>query len=102
MGMNDIDGIIAFENGELDQEESAKLMQSMVNSGMAWKMQGSYGRACMDAINAGLIMLGKRGRHDYWGSYVPARDEVQEGTKGSAGYVASIMGKDWADAMAAV
>jgi len=61
-------------------------LQRAINSGAAWRLEGSYGRAAMDAITAGECMLGEDGHRDYWGSYVPSRNEVEEGTKGSASY----------------
>lgn len=69
-----------------DADELAGL-QSLVDTGMAWRLEGSVGRACMAAIEDGQIALGPVGHHDYWGSYVPSRTEVQAGTKGSVEYV---------------
>jgi hypothetical protein len=53
--MDQIDKIIAFENGELDGDEVIDLFQSLVNSGLAWQLQGFYGRTAMDLINQGLV-----------------------------------------------
>jgi len=50
-----LDGIMAFEQGELSAEETVALFQELVNSGMAWKLQGSYGRLANDLIQAGLV-----------------------------------------------
>ena len=36
--------IIAYENGELDQESIVILFQYLIDSGLAWQLQGSYGR----------------------------------------------------------
>ncbi len=47
--------IIAFENGELEEEEVIQLFQGLVDTGLAWQLQGSYGRTAMDLINAGLV-----------------------------------------------
>jgi len=55
MDDNIFDLIIAFEQGELDDEEVIELFQRLVNNGMAWTLQGSYGRTAMDLIRAGLI-----------------------------------------------
>jgi len=70
--------------------------QNMVNTGTAWHLEGAVGRQCMDLIGAGVIMLGAEGHRDYWGSYVPARVEVQPGTKGSYEFVAERSGEAWA------
>jgi hypothetical protein len=64
-----------------------KKAQSLINSGIAWQLEGAVGRHCMDMINAGYCMLGHKGHKDYWGNYVPSRYEVKEGTKGSAQFV---------------
>jgi hypothetical protein len=49
------DKIIAFENGQLDDDDTVELFQQLVDSGLAWQLQGFYGRQAMDMINAGLI-----------------------------------------------
>jgi len=50
-----VDKIIAYEQGELTQEEVIELFQELVNSGLAWSLQGSYGRTAMALIEAGEI-----------------------------------------------
>jgi hypothetical protein len=50
-----VDKIIAFESGELDEDETLELFQHLVSTGLAWKLQGSYGRAAADLLDAGLI-----------------------------------------------
>ena len=47
--------IIAFENGELDDVETIELFAQLVQNGMAWTLQGSYGRTASDLIKAGYI-----------------------------------------------
>ena len=49
-----IDGIIAYENGELDEQETVELFQDLIDSGMAWRLQGHYGRVARDLIEEGL------------------------------------------------
>lgn len=46
--------IIAFESGELDDEATIKLFQRLIDTGMAWTLQGSYGRSAEALIMAGL------------------------------------------------
>jgi hypothetical protein len=53
--MDQFDKIIAFEQGELDEEETIDLFQGLVNSGLAWQLQGSYGRMASALIRAGRI-----------------------------------------------
>ena len=47
--------IIAYENGELGYEEIIELFQSLVDSGLAWRLQGSYGRMAVRLIEDGLV-----------------------------------------------
>lgn len=55
--------IIAYEQGELDEDATIELFQHLVNTGLAWQLQGSYGRAAADMIEAGLITCPtRRGR----------------------------------------
>lgn len=53
--MNVLSNIIAYEQGDLDESETVRLFQHLVDTGMAWKLQGSYGRTAVDLIEAGLI-----------------------------------------------
>jgi hypothetical protein len=52
-----IDDIIAYENGLLDEDETLDLFQRLVDSGLAWELQGHYGRTAMALIEEGLITL---------------------------------------------
>jgi hypothetical protein len=77
-------------------------MQSLINSGQVWRMEGSMGRSAMAALESGACMLGTKGCKDYWGNYVPSRSEVAEGTKGSPQLVIEQNGQEWHDALVAV
>lgn len=48
-----IDRIIAYESGELDEEQVIELFQELINSGLCWQLQGSYGRTAQALIDAG-------------------------------------------------
>jgi hypothetical protein len=61
--------------------------QSLIDSGMAWRLEGHVGRTAMSLIEQGLCTLGEEGHRDYYGNYVPSRHEVLAGTKGSVEYV---------------
>ena len=45
--------IIQFESGDLSQEGIIELFQNLINSGLAWRLQGSYGRMADKLIEAG-------------------------------------------------
>lgn len=52
--MDQLDKMIAFENGELDEDDTVDLFQSLINSGLVWQLQGFYGRTAAALIEAGL------------------------------------------------
>lgn len=52
--MTQIDKIIAYEQGELGEIETIELFQELIDNGMAWKLQGHYGRTAMYLIENGL------------------------------------------------
>jgi hypothetical protein len=47
--------IIAYESGELSNKETLKLFQHLEDNGMAYSLQGHYGRTATALIGAGLI-----------------------------------------------
>ena len=53
--MDTLDQIIAFEQGELDEAATIELFQALVDNGMAWQLQGSYGRTARSLIESGLV-----------------------------------------------
>ena len=48
--------IMAFEDGQLDEADTLALFQSLINTGLAWQLQGSYGSAAQRLINCGLCV----------------------------------------------
>lgn len=50
------DQIIAYEEGELDEEEVDALFAALIESGLVWQLQGSYGRTAVELIAAGRIV----------------------------------------------
>lgn len=58
--MGTMDKIFAFENGELDEDEVVELFQELVDSKMAWSLQGHYGRLATAMIDRGLIKPSNR------------------------------------------
>jgi hypothetical protein len=50
-----IDQIIDYEDGTLGVEDTVRLFADLVKTGMAWKLQGHYGRTAKALIEAGHI-----------------------------------------------
>jgi hypothetical protein len=53
--MNLTSKIMDFESGKLSEEKIFELFQELVDTGMAWQLQGSYGRLAQNLIEMGLI-----------------------------------------------
>jgi hypothetical protein len=49
--------IIEYEDGALGEEDTVALFQQLVDNGLAWTLQGHYGRTATDLISAGLVTL---------------------------------------------
>ena len=54
--MTMINQVIAYEQGELDEEGIIDMFQELINSGLAWEMQGSYGRTAKALLDAGYCV----------------------------------------------
>lgn len=50
--------IIDFETGDVTEEQVLELFQHLVDTGLAWSLQGHYGRTAQALIDAGLITKG--------------------------------------------
>jgi hypothetical protein len=61
-------------------------LQGLIDSGMAWKLEGHIGRQAMAAIESGHCVLGETAHFDYYGNRVPSRTEVKKGSLGSLEY----------------
>jgi len=74
----DIEKIIAFEEGTLEDDEMFELFQQLVDSGQAWTLQGFYGRMACRLIAAGHVKVSE-------GTVLPPRAaQYIEAVKGEA------------------
>ena len=52
-----VDRIIAYEDGDLDDDEMIELFQALIDDGKVWSLQGSYGRTAKALIDAGYCYV---------------------------------------------
>lgn len=91
--MNDMEAM-SIVNGMIEGDE-IEALQQLINSGMAWNLEGSIGRAAMACMEAGDCVLGEVANIDYYGSRIPSRFEVEPGSLGSLEYAESREGNRW-------
>lgn len=48
-----VDKIIDFECGMMNDDEIITFFQELIDTGLAWRLQGSYGRTANQLINKG-------------------------------------------------
>jgi len=51
-----VDKIIQYESGNMSDEEMFSFFQELIDSGLAWKLQGHYGRTATALIDEGLCI----------------------------------------------
>ena len=52
VNMNDI---VDYENGDMDWDRLVDFFQGLVDTGMAWTLQGHYGRMAQSLIDEGYV-----------------------------------------------
>lgn len=57
--MTDIDNMIAWESGTLDKARENELFQQLVDTGLVWRLQGSYGRNAAWLISQGRVTMAR-------------------------------------------
>ena len=58
-------------------------MQTLIDNGSVWSMEGSMGRYAMELLECGACMLPKKAYRDYYGNRIPSREDLRKGTKGT-------------------
>lgn len=61
--MVSVNDIIAWENGTMSPKKEVVFFSKLVKSGMAWTLQGMYGRRAAGFIDAGI--LDNKGKIDW-------------------------------------
>lgn len=56
-----VDDMMAYECGDLDADETIDMFQYLIDSGMAWTLQGFYGRTAKALIDSGTCRSAWRG-----------------------------------------
>lgn len=82
--MSNIGEIMNIEDVRKCQEQAGcSEIQDWIDNGTAWLLEGTVGRHAMDLLRSGACMLPEVRHRDYWGSTVPSRNDVKEGSTGS-------------------
>lgn len=63
-------------------------LQGLIDSGLAWTLEGALGRSAKRALDSGACVLAAEPQHDYYGSLVPSYEMVKD-IPGSPGSVAN-------------
>ena len=53
--MDTVNALMEFEAGELSDEDTLEFFAHLIQSGLAWNLQGSYGRMAAAFMDAGYI-----------------------------------------------
>lgn len=74
-------------------DEAVAEYQALINSGVAWRLEGRIGGRAMWLIQTGRCALGPVAHTDAYGNRVPARGEIRPGAPGSAAFVLATTGR---------
>jgi hypothetical protein len=53
--INQVNKIVAYEQGDMDEAETIEFFQELMDTGLIWSLQGHYGRTAQAMVDAGLI-----------------------------------------------
>ena len=53
MAQVSVDQLVAYEDGDLDIDETIELFQALIDTGLAWQLQGHYGRVAKSLLDDG-------------------------------------------------
>jgi hypothetical protein len=59
-----LDQVVKYESGELDDPTTIELFQSLIESGLAWSLPGNYGRTASELISLGVCHPAGRSLHE--------------------------------------
>lgn len=51
-----VDDMMDWEDGNMTPENEIKFFQKLVDNGMAWTLQGMYGRRAVELLNEGKLI----------------------------------------------
>ena len=54
---NLLNDIIDYENGMMEWDRTVEFFQKLIDNGMAWSLQGHYGRTAMALIEEGYCQM---------------------------------------------
>lgn len=74
-----VDLLMKFENGEMNDQEIVDCFQELIDSGLAWELQGMYGRTAKALIDGGYIIPENKKRcHNCRYFYAECRANISE------------------------
>jgi hypothetical protein len=59
-----LDQVVKYESGQLDEPTTIELFQSLIESGLAWSLPGNYGRTASELITLGVCHPVGRSLHE--------------------------------------
>ena len=68
---------------KLQKEYGFYEIQDLINSGLVWKMEGSFGREARALLGSGACMLPTKVHYNSYGNEVPNRGDLKAGTEGT-------------------